>query len=740
MPSLRTPRVVVAVFLAGCAAPSPTGNPDPTATLSAVELTPTSASLGTGDSVGFQAIGRMSDGSASAVPLTWSATGGSVAAGGMYHAGGSAGSYRVVAATSDGAHADTAQVTIMPPVVLTGVDVAPGLDTLAPGATRSYSVSGHYSDGGTGAVSVTWSATGGSITSAGVYTAGGTQGTYRVIAQASGAALADTATVVIRTPTATLTSVVVAPALDTLIVGASRTFTATGHYSDGSSGNVSVTWSATGGAITQAGLYTAGATVGTYRVIATATAAAVGDTSQVVIKAAPVTLTSVVVTPAVDTLAPGAGRTFVATGHYSDGSSGSVTVTWSATGGSITQGGAYTAGSTQGTFRVIGLAAAAGKADTSTVVIKAAAPTLTAVVVNPPTATVDPGATLPLSVAGQFSDGSSGPVTVTWTATGGTVTSAGVYTAGATAGSYRVIATATIAPRADTCLVTIRDTTSSSATVLLTEDFENSNAGARGWYANTNPAISTVEHHGGVGSLQMAWQAGATNPVQGVSLRHLFPASDRVYLRLWVKYSANYVGSGKPYHPHEFEFLTDVDDMWIGPSQTHLSTLIEQNYQNGGYPRISTTDGLNIDPTRINQDLTNVTEQRASAGCNGNSDGYPTGCYQSGTEWFNQKEWTAAQPAFTSTPGPGYKNDWHKVEVYLQLNSIVGGKGQNDGVVQYWFDGQLRMDMHNVLFRTATNSTMKFNQFMIAPYIGDGSPVAQTMWVDELVVATGPVP
>jgi len=35
---------------------------------------------------------------------------------------------------------------------------------------------------------------------------------------------------------------------------------------------------------------------------------------------------------------------------------------------------------------------------------------------------------------------------------------------------------------------------------------------------------------------------------------------------------------------------------------------------------------------------------------------------------------------------------------------------------------------------------MQFNQFIIAPWIGVGSPVAQTMWVDDLTVATGPVP
>jgi len=29
---------------------------------------------------------------------------------------------------------------------------------------------------------------------------------------------------------------------------------------------------------------------------------------------------------------------------------------------------------------------------------------------------------------------------------------------------------------------------------------------------------------------------------------------------------------------------------------------------------------------------------------------------------------------------------------------------------------------------------MKFNQFIIAPWIGDGSPVDQTFWLDGLVV------
>ncbi len=63
-----------------------------------------------------------------------------------------------------------------------------------------------------------------------------------------------------------------------------------------------------------------------------------------------------------------------------------------------------------------------------------------------------------------------------------------------------------------------------------------------------------------------------------------------------------------------------------------------------------------------------------------------------------------------------------------------------DGLAQYWFDGQLLINHQNVLFRTAQHPTMKFNQFVIAPYIGTGSTVAQAMWIDDVVLATARVP
>jgi len=317
------------------------------------------------------------------------------------------------------------------------------------------------------------------------------------------------------------------------------------------------------------------------------------------------------------------------------------------------------------------------------------------------------------------------------------VSSTGTYTAGPTGGNFLVRAIASGSSIGDSAAVVVRDTTSlpPPPTALVQEGFEDTGFTARGWYDNTNLTITAAEHRpGGTKSLEATFNQGSSKPTFGGSMRIRFTPTESVYLSYWVKYSANWVGSGVSYHPHEFHFITDEDGQYIGPSATHLTTYVEHNYQNGGFPILSMQDALNIDTGRLNQDLSLVTENRAAAGCNGESDGYATSCYQSGTEWRNGKQWKTTQPAFTPAPGPGYKNDWHHVEAYFQLNTIQGGKGQLNGIAQYWFDGQLLIDHRNVLFRTGIHSTMKFNQFLIAPYIEVGSPVTQTMWVDDLVI------
>jgi hypothetical protein len=228
---------------------------------------------------------------------------------------------------------------------------------------------------------------------------------------------------------------------------------------------------------------------------------------------------------------------------------------------------------------------------------------------------------------------------------------------------------------------------------------------------------------------------GSTKCVGGTPSRHLFQSTDSVYLSFYIKHSASWVGSGKPYHPHMFHFLTNLDPAYAGPAYTHLTAYVEEL---GGFPQLVVQDGKNIDETRVGVDLTNITENRAVAGCNGDSDGHGSGeCYQSGSVHWNGKKWRPNQTYFDNIPGsPRYKGDWHLVEAYFKLNTIVNGKGMKDGVLRYWYDGSVVLDLTNVVLRTGAHPTMQFNQFLVAPYIGDGSPVDQTFWIDNLMIAT----
>jgi len=282
----------------------------------------------------------------------------------------------------------------------------------------------------------------------------------------------------------------------------------------------------------------------------------------------------------------------------------------------------------------------------------------------------------------------------------------------------------------------------SSGTILLQEGFEDNAFGARGWYDNASMATSTAQHlPGSASAAEFHFPAGATTPTSGGAARHLFPASPTLYVSYWVKYSSNWVGSGRLYHPHEFLVLSDQDGDWDGPSNNWLTLYVEHFYQNGGIPRLAVQDNkaINTSYGALPVNLTAITENRSTAGCNGIVEpNMPNECYNA-PPWYNDKKIDARQPYFSPTAGPGYKGDWNHVEVYFQLNSVAGGVGVADGVMQYWFNGALVIDRHDILYRTGARSTLQLHQFLIAPYIGDGSPVDQYMWVDDLTLATGRV-
>ena len=225
--------------------------------------------------------------------------------------------------------------------------------------------------GDTVSSAVTWEAYGGTISSDGTYLSS-KPGTYKVVGRGVGRGRGhrDTSVVIVVPPQPSLVAIQVSPDPAQLTTGTSQTFTATGVLSDSTTVAVGVNWSATGGQVDAGGVYTAGTTAGSYRITAMSTDATIADTAAISLTQLAPKLAQVVVTPSSASLDAGTTQRFAAYGRSTTGDSMGVSATFSATGGTITSGGLYTAGSTGGTFRVI--ARASDFADTASVSIVAA--------------------------------------------------------------------------------------------------------------------------------------------------------------------------------------------------------------------------------------------------------------------------------------------------------------------------------------------------------------------------------
>lgn len=166
--------------------------------------------------------------------------------------------------------------------------VTPADQTLAAGATLQLTATGTYSDGSTTDLTTeaTWSSSDLAVaTMSGRTATGVAAGTTRIRATL-GAVSGETGLTV--TVPKTLTRIAVAPADSTLGVGAMQDYTATGTYSDATTGDVTgqVTWTSSSTAVaTMAGRTATGVAAGTTRVRATL-GAVWGDTGLTVIAGA----------------------------------------------------------------------------------------------------------------------------------------------------------------------------------------------------------------------------------------------------------------------------------------------------------------------------------------------------------------------------------------------------------------------------------------------------------------------
>ena len=343
------------------------------------------------------------------------------------------------------------------------VSVSPTSATVAPGATQQFQAT----VSGASDTSVTWQVNGvaggntsaGTISTAGLYTAPAsvtevTTVTVTAVANADNTKSAS-ASVTVNPSGSGVVSVTISPTGATLTAGATQQFTATVTGAT----DTSVQWqvnNTTGGStqvgtISTAGLYTAPAvtTSTTFTVTAISNADPTKSASATVtVNPASGSGVTISISPTAPTVAINSTTQFTATVTGSTNTA----VTWSVDGvaggnpgmGTITTSGAYTAPSSTGTHTVT----ATSQSDTT----QSANATVTVIslTISPESASLAPSATQQFTATVTGTTNTS----VTWSVDGvsggnttsGTITSDGLYTAPAAAGSHTVTATSGALP------------------------------------------------------------------------------------------------------------------------------------------------------------------------------------------------------------------------------------------------------------------------------------------------------
>ncbi len=188
--------------------------------------------------------------------------------------------------------------------------------------------------------------------------------------------------------------------------------------------------------------------------------------------------------------------------------SSNTTVTWTATGGTITAGGFYTAPASAGTFTVMATSTADTTKKALATVTVTATPPVVSITISPTSASLQTSATQQFTATVTGSSNTA----VAWTATGGTVSSGGLYTAPATAGTFTVTATSV----ADTA-----KTAAAAVSVVL----PTSTGAVNGWSSR----IAGVNVPGGAASIVSSQGFESFLPTCGSAPCNSHTAGDQIY-------------------------------------------------------------------------------------------------------------------------------------------------------------------------------------------------------------------
>jgi uncharacterized protein YjdB len=414
--------VVVVSTLIGCggAGSSQSNHSSGQPTVSSIQVAPTSMSIGTGSVQQFTATAHLSDGTSKDITSTvlWDSSDANIAtisSGGMA-TGFGPGTVTITAQSSISLKSSATLTVSGAAVNLSSIVVSPAASSLPVNSSQQFTATGNYTDGSSADLTslVTWSSTPATIAtvSASGLVNGVAAGSGNI--SASLGAISGSTSLTVTAPT--IASIAVTPVGLTLGIGINQQYVATVTYTDGTSADLSsgVTWTSSStsvATVNNSGLVT---TVAQGQTTITASIAGQSDTSTLTV--VPAHLTSIDVSPSVQTIAAGTTQLFTAVGNFDDGSTQLLqSVTWSSSSTSAATIDINGVATGVGTGTSTITAASGSVSGTASLTVSAA--TLVSIAVTPASSSMAVGTTKQYTATGTFSDSSLQDITAVavWT-------------------------------------------------------------------------------------------------------------------------------------------------------------------------------------------------------------------------------------------------------------------------------------------------------------------------------------
>jgi hypothetical protein len=319
-----------------------------------------------------------------------------------------------------------------------------------------------------------------------------------------------------------------------------------------------------------------------------------------------------------------------------------------------------------------------------------------ATTVSPKQFSVERGSQRSFGAESRDSNGTLVSATYSWGAAGGTISAAGVFTAGPNAGPS-VVWVSGSEGGADTAKGTITDPPPGPGPdTVFAEGFESGSLAMwqdRGLPANQQVVTDGSQAHSGSRFLEITFPNGTDG---GWLTRFFMPGYDSLYVRMWVRFDSNWQGAKL------FSLRgSRTDDQWSGFGNAGTcpsgSDFFSSNLTNGP-----------ADGTLFYVYYLGMAREPDGVTCWGR----------------NTSPSTTYYPPTTLSLG-----QWHQVELWIRLNT----PGQIDAMQRFWLDGTLRGAWGALSFRDS--SILALNSFQINASTS-GATQTQHLDVDDILILT----